>query len=89
MVRKLGIVHVDLLEHPEHVSSLGNKYVLNIIDDFLSYTWSLPLTTKSDAYNALMDWEHAQELETPLYVGIYCSNNGKLKYAELQEWLLL
>ena len=42
-IRKLGIVHVDLLEHPEHVSSLGNKYVLNIINDFSSYTWSLPL----------------------------------------------
>lgn len=87
-IRKLGIVHVDLLEHPEHMLSLRNKYMLNIINDFSSYTWSISLTTKSDAYKAFMDWKHAQKFETSLHVRIYCSDNGKFKCAELQEWLL-
>jgi hypothetical protein len=78
-IRRLGIIHVDLLEHPEHVSSLENKYVLNIIDDFSSYCWSLPLTPKSDTYKALLDWEHTRELETSLPVSIYHSDNGELK----------
>ena len=87
--RKLGIIHVDLLEHPEHVSALGNKYVLNIVDDFFSYCWSIPLPAKSDAYKALMDWEHARKLETLLKATIYRSDNGELKCTALREWLLL
>ena len=81
--RKLGIIHVDLLEHPEHVSALGNKYVLNIVDDFSSYCWSIPLPAKSHAYKALMDWECACQLETSLKVGIYHSDNGELKCTAL------
>ena len=51
--RRLGIIHVDLMEHPDHVSSSGNHYVLNIIDDFLSFCWSIPLSAKSNAFPAL------------------------------------
>ncbi|KAJ8584501.1 hypothetical protein M405DRAFT_695595, partial [Rhizopogon salebrosus TDB-379] len=31
--RKLGIVHVDLMEHPDILSAAGNKYIMDIIDD--------------------------------------------------------
>ncbi|KAH7918218.1 hypothetical protein BV22DRAFT_990895, partial [Leucogyrophana mollusca] len=31
--RVLGIVYIDLMEHQEIVSALGNRYVLDIIDD--------------------------------------------------------
>ncbi|KAG1874863.1 hypothetical protein F4604DRAFT_1513831, partial [Suillus subluteus] len=58
--RRLGIVHVDLMEHPDVVLAAGNKYILDIIDDFLSYTWSIPLSAKSDAFPALQAWEKAR-----------------------------
>ncbi|KAG1867333.1 hypothetical protein F4604DRAFT_1521695, partial [Suillus subluteus] len=51
--RKLGIVHVDLMEHPEIVSSAGNKYVMDIIDDHSSYMWAIPLASKDTAFPAL------------------------------------
>ncbi|KIK80029.1 hypothetical protein PAXRUDRAFT_159777, partial [Paxillus rubicundulus Ve08.2h10] len=31
------------MEHPEHTSASGHKYVLDIIDDFLSYCWATGL----------------------------------------------
>jgi hypothetical protein len=55
--RKLGIIHVDLMEHPDTLSAAGNKYVMDIIDDFSSYAWSIPLASKSDAFPALLAWE--------------------------------
>jgi hypothetical protein len=79
VTRRLGIVHVDLMEHPDTVSAAGNKYIMDIIDDFSSYAWSIPLAAKSDAFPVLQAWEKAHELETNLKVGIYRSDNGELK----------
>jgi len=86
--RKLGIVHVDLMEHPDTVSATGHKYVMNIIDNFSSYAWAIPLATKSDAFPALQAWECAHELESNSKVGIYRSDNGELKTAQMRDWLL-
>jgi hypothetical protein len=77
--RKLVIVHVDLMEHPDTVSAASNKYIMDIIDDHSSYAWAIPLTAKSDTFNALQAWALAREVETGSKVGIYHSDNGKLK----------
>ncbi|KAG2059353.1 hypothetical protein BDR06DRAFT_843595, partial [Suillus hirtellus] len=45
---KLGIVYINLMEHPDTVSAAGNRYVMDIIDDFSSYSWAIPLASKSD-----------------------------------------
>jgi transposase InsO family protein len=86
--RKLGIVHVDLMEHPDTVSVAGNRYIMDIIDDFSSYAWSIPLVSKSDAFPAMQAWERAREVETGLTVGIFRSDNGELKSSSMREWLL-
>jgi hypothetical protein len=57
--RKLGIVYVDLMEHPDTVSASSHKYIMDLINDFSSYTWTIPLAAKSDAFPALQAWEHA------------------------------
>ncbi|KAG1866231.1 hypothetical protein F4604DRAFT_1505943, partial [Suillus subluteus] len=59
-VRKLEIIHVDLMEHPDTVSAASNKYVMDIIDDFSSYAWAIPLAAKSDAFPALKAWALAR-----------------------------
>jgi hypothetical protein len=64
--KKLGIVLVNLLEHPDHVSSSGNHYVLNIIDDFSSFCWAIPLGVKSDTFNTLHICELTCEADTGL-----------------------
>lgn len=51
--RGLSIIHVNLMEHPSTVSTTGNKYVMDIIDDFLSYAWSIPLPAKPNAFPML------------------------------------
>jgi hypothetical protein len=86
--RRLGIVHVDLMEHPDTVSATGNRYIMDIIDDFSSYSWSIPLASKSDAFPALEAWTQAREVETGLKVGILRSDNGELKSSSVREWLL-
>ncbi|KAG1863022.1 hypothetical protein F4604DRAFT_1499797, partial [Suillus subluteus] len=59
-MHKLGIVHVDLMEHPDTVSAAGNRYIMDIVDDFSSYSWAIPLTSKADAFPALQAWECAR-----------------------------
>ena len=81
-------MHVDLMEHLDHASALGNCYVLNIIDDFSSYCWSIPLSAKSEAFPTLQAWELAREAETGLRVGILHPDNGELKCLDLKAWLL-
>jgi hypothetical protein len=61
---------------------------MNIINDFSSYAWAIPLATKSDAFPALQAWEHACKLESNSKVGIYCSDNGELKTTQMRDWLL-
>lgn len=75
------------MEHPDVVSATGHKHIMDLIDDFSSYSWSILLASKSDAFSALVAWECACELETNLKVGIYCSNNGELKTDAMHEWL--
>ncbi|KAG2050615.1 hypothetical protein BDR06DRAFT_839607, partial [Suillus hirtellus] len=46
--RKLGNVHIDLMEHLDTLSAAGNGYIMDLINNFLSYAWSVPLVAKSD-----------------------------------------
>jgi hypothetical protein len=56
---RLGIVYVDLMEHPDTVSIAGNRYIMDIIDDFSSYAWFILLASKSDAFPVLQAWKRA------------------------------
>lgn len=61
---------------------------MDIIDDHLSYTWSIPLASKSNTFPALQAWALAREAETGTKVGVYRSDNSKLKSESMREWLL-
>jgi hypothetical protein len=86
--RRLGIVHIDLMEHPNTVSASGNRYIMDIIDDHLSYSWAIPLASKSDAFPALQVWALTRKTETGSKVRTYRSENGELKSESMWEWLL-
>ena len=51
--KRLERVFVDLCGPMPAVSNYGHLYSMNIIDDFSSYVWSLPLARKSEAVNVL------------------------------------
>jgi transposase InsO family protein len=84
--RKLEKVWVDL-SGPHVKSRTGNEYIMNIVDDFTSCVWPIPLKRKSDAFNYLTTWERARELETGLKVGTYITDNGELKSGTMRDWL--
>lgn len=60
---------------------------MNIVDDYSSFPWSVPLKTKDQAYPALKAWQLTRENETGLKVGTYRTDNGELKSSEMNDWL--
>jgi hypothetical protein len=61
--RVLEKVWVDL--SGQHMRSrTGNEYVMDIVDDYTSQLWSIPLKNKDDSFPELKAWELARESET-------------------------
>lgn len=60
---------------------------MNVLDDFTSFAWSIPLPNKAEAYPHLKEWELAREKEIGLKVGTYRVDNGKLKSDRKEAWL--
>ena len=85
--KRLAIVWVDLLGPHNVTSHTGNRYILNIVNDAISYPWSIPIPSKDVAYSELKAWELAWENEIGVKVGIYRANNRELKSKVIDEWL--
>jgi hypothetical protein len=85
--RKLEKVWVDLSGAHAVRSRTGNEYVMDIVDDYTSFPWSIPLKNKDDAFPELKAWELAREAETGLKVGTYITDNGELKSHQMNAWL--
>ena len=58
-----------------------------VVDDYTSRVWPIPLKRKSDAFDYLIAWERARELETGQKVGTYITDNGELKSNAMHDWL--
>ena len=85
-IRKLEKVWVDL--SGQHIRSrTGNEYVMDIVDDYTSQLWSIPLKNKDDSFPELKAWELAREVETGLKVGTYITDQGELKSGKMEAWL--
>lgn len=74
--RRLEKVWVDLSGQHAVESCTGNLYIMDIVDDYTSFLWSIPLKCKDDAFSELKAWELALEKETGLQVGSYIMDNG-------------
>ena len=62
-MRKLEKVWVDL-SGPHIRSRSENEYIMDIVDDYTSHIWLIPLKGKGDAFAELKAWECAHKLET-------------------------
>jgi len=62
---------------------------MNVIDDFSSYIWSLPLKSKSKAINVLCTWHHAVENQTREKLKVIVTNNSKLVSKTTTAWCTL
>ena len=85
--RKLEKVWVNLSGLHAVKSHTGNKYVMDIVDDYTSFPWSIPLKNKDDTFLKLKAWELAHESETGLKVGMYITDNSELKSNKMEAWL--
>ena len=84
--RVLEKVWVDL--SGQHLRShTGNEYVMDIVDDYTSQLWSIPLKNKDDSFPELKAWELARESQTGQKVGTYITDQGELKSEKMKEWL--
>jgi len=62
---------------------------MNVINNFTSYVWSLPLKSKSEAINVLCAWHHAVENQTGDRLKIIVTNNGELVSKMTTAWCKL
>jgi len=85
--RKLEKVWVDLHGPVAVPSRTGNKYIMNIVDDFTSYPWTIPLKSKDEAFPMLTAWQTARETETGLKLMLYRVDGGELKSNAMETWL--
>ena len=84
--RKLEKVWVDL--SGQHIRSrMGNEYVMDIVDNYTSQLWSIPLKNKDDSFPELKAWELARKVETGLKVRTYITDQGELKSGKMETWL--
>lgn len=62
--------------------------MLDIVDDYSSNVWSIPLSTKDQAYPSLKAWQLEVEKETGEKVTLYSVDNGtELKSDKVDVWL--
>ena len=87
--RCLEIVWIDMMIGPESVVlHTGNQYMLDIVDDYTNYVFSIPLKTKDQAYPALWAWQLEVKTETGEKVRMYSVDNGtELKSEAVDTWL--
>ena len=79
-------VYVDLCGPMSVPSRTSRVYSMNVIDDFSSFVWSLPLRSKSEASTILKHWLTAVELHTSFKLKYLVTDNGELTTAEIQAF---
>ena len=86
--RHLEIVWIDMIGPESVVSCTGNQYMLDIVDNYTKYVFSIPLKTKDQAYPALRAWKLEVETKTGEKVRMYSVDNRmELKSEVVNTWL--
>jgi Integrase core domain len=79
-------VYVDLSGPYSVTSRSGHKYCMNIIDDYSSFAWCIPIAAKDDALNALMVWHRSVEKQSSAQLKVFLTNNGELISNACRAW---
>lgn len=79
-------IYVDLYGPMSITSHSGNFYLMNVIDDYISYVWSLPLKLKLDASIVFQKWQHRIKNQFGHKLKILTTNNGKLISNSMKDW---
>lgn len=84
--RQLERVFLDLTGPMSLPSRTGCLYLMNIIDDYSSFSWSIPLRSKAEAAPLLKQWLTAMEVQTPHHLSSFVTDNGELASLQIQDW---
>ena len=84
--RPLECVFVDLYGPIRPLSSSGRLYSMNVIDNFLSYVWTIPLKLKGDAAPSLQNWHRSVKNQSGHHLKILVTDNGKLVSNSMADW---
>lgn len=68
------------------VSKTGHLYIMNIIDDYTGYVWTLPLKLKLDAPKALHNWHRAVTNQYDHKLKAIVTDNGELVSQFMTDW---
>jgi len=79
-------VFIDLCGPIRPLSSSGCLYSMNIIDDYTSYVWTIPLKTKDEAAPSLMNWYRVVENQLGHCLKILVTDNGELVSKSMANW---
>ena len=85
-VAPLGWVYVDLCGPMSIPSRTGRLYSMNIIDDYFSFVWSIPLRFKDEAAPTLKVWLFVLEVQTPHHLKSFVTDNGELASLQIHQW---
>jgi transposase InsO family protein len=67
-------------------SRSGHLYSMNVIDDYTSYVWSLPLRHKSDAIVVLQGWHAAVQNQSGHRLTYLITDNGELSSHSMTDF---
>ena len=84
--KQLERIYVNLCGPMAILSHSGRLYLINIIDDFSSFVWSIPLCSKDKAAPFLKYWLTALEVQTPHCLQNFVTDNGELSSSQIHAW---
>src|SRR5467141_2959790 len=73
---RLEKVHSDIAGPEDVGTSYGEKYMLNLIDDYSGMAWIYPLKKKSDASAVFHEWEALVKNKSGEHVKLFRTDNG-------------
>ena len=84
--KRLEHVFMDLCRPMPNMSKYGHLYSMNVIDDYSSYVWSLPLANKGKAINVIRAWHCVVVNQTGDQLKIVVTNNSELISKTTKAW---
>jgi len=62
------------------------RYLMNIVDDYSSFSWTFPLRQKSNVLSVLQSWAKHTEAQCGERVGIFHLDGGELDSRAMHNW---
>ncbi|KAI0991074.1 hypothetical protein K3495_g17113, partial [Podosphaera aphanis] len=81
----LALVHIDVAG-PFPKSLRGNKYFLQIVDNYTRKVWSFPIKTKDESPLCLQTWRNKVELQSGKKLKAVRSDNAPELKKTIDEW---